>query len=208
MRTRTRWSVLVWCLLFGARLPHHGFADPGPPGDCSRAATPIDRLVCRDPELAALDLRLAATYGSALAVHRQVGDARGVRRLRESQRKWAAERSECVNTANPVGCVGYRYELRIAKLQVEYAMVPEERRVVYLCDGDPEDRVVATYFATNRPTVRLQRGERNVVAGLFRFRSGSRYLADGGVSFQTEGDAATIEWPPGDALHCRAHDAE
>lgn len=204
----TRWIVLAWCLLLGAGPSSRGLTDLGPCDDCSEADTSIERLIRGNPELAGLERQLAATYQAAMAVHREAGNADRARRLEERQAQWEAELDECVSTANPVDCVRNRYELRVARLQVEYGMVPAERRVVYRCDGDPEVRVAATYFATDRPTVRLQRGERSVVAGLVRLRSGSRYLADGGVSFQTEGDAATIEWPPGDTLRCRAYEAE
>lgn len=202
---RTLWVILAWCLLFGAGTSSRGLAGPAPRGDGSEADTSIDRLIRGNPDLAGLERQLAATYGAAMAVHQETGNANRARRLEESQGQWEAELDECVSTANPVDCVRNRYELRVARLQVEYGMVPVDRRVLYVCEG--EHGLEVTYFATDHPTVRLARGNRSVIASLFRLRSGARYLAENGVTFWTEGDEAVLEWTRGKAFRCQVNDA-
>lgn len=63
----------------------------GPSFDCSKARGPDEVLVCADPELAAMDRKLAARFGERLAKSSQEEASR----LRASQRSWLAERSSC-----------------------------------------------------------------------------------------------------------------
>ncbi|MCC9598665.1 MULTISPECIES: lysozyme inhibitor LprI family protein [unclassified Rubrivivax] len=91
-------------------------ADAQPGFDCQRARTPVERLVCADPDLARADARMAAAY-SALT-QRWEED----RSLRRTQRRWLRERNACgADTA----CVAAAYAARNAVLARALAQVPD-----------------------------------------------------------------------------------
>ncbi|MFT3914124.1 MAG: lysozyme inhibitor LprI family protein [Anaeromyxobacteraceae bacterium] len=96
--------------------------DAGPSFDCARASTKVERLVCRTPALAALDLELADTYRTAL---RASPSAR--RSLQRSQGVWLEERDR-VCGEDDVRCLGNLYDRRIAELSE-----PPARQALPLC---------------------------------------------------------------------------
>jgi uncharacterized protein len=61
-----------------------GFSASAQSFDCKKAATPFEKFICADRDLAAADSKLAAAYQAALA---QLSEE-GKRRLVESQRSW------------------------------------------------------------------------------------------------------------------------
>jgi uncharacterized protein len=89
-------------------------AGPAPAAsfDCTKAATPVEKQVCADPELGALDERLAAAF-KALG-DEQTGNERGRRAPRsDDQRRWLREvRDRCADAA----CLRKAYADRIAVL--------------------------------------------------------------------------------------------
>lgn len=66
-------------------------AQAAPSFDCKTATKPVEKAICADPGLAALDSAIAEAYGQALA--RVAIDAGAVTRLREQQRTFVAERN-------------------------------------------------------------------------------------------------------------------
>ena len=73
--------------------------------DCSKAASPTEQAICRQPELSALDEQVAAAYRQ----HNQQG------LLQDNQRQWlAGPRAEC---KADVACLQSRYQERLAQLQ-------------------------------------------------------------------------------------------
>ena len=86
-----------------------GAAGPAPAAsfDCDNAATDVERMICNDPALEALDEQLAAAYGAAL-VAAGANDAR----LTADQRAWLAERDRCADA----DCVAAAYRSRLLTL--------------------------------------------------------------------------------------------
>jgi uncharacterized protein len=74
----------------------------GPSFDCAKARSKVDKSICADPELSALDKRLAALFAVALSQTDDQGD------LRKQQRRWLRARDDCENG----NCVKQSYELR------------------------------------------------------------------------------------------------
>jgi uncharacterized protein len=68
-----------------------GPALAAPSFDCTKATKPVEKAICADPELSALDADIAAAFKAALA--RVSIDAGAVARLREYQRGFVAERN-------------------------------------------------------------------------------------------------------------------
>jgi uncharacterized protein len=140
-----------------------------PTFDCAKAQGAVEKLICGDAALAALDRQLGEVYKSASA------QAKGplATRLREEQRGWVKGRNDCwkadgqktwitatwtVDTVK--GCVDAQYRLRISQLQAVWRLLPP-KMVSYACQNNPANELVANFFATDPPTIRAERGDRS-----------------------------------------------
>jgi TPR repeat protein len=74
-----------------------------PSFDCAKASTPTEKMICDDPELGALDLKLAQVYKLALA---------GTPTIKSEQKDWL----KITRTCPDIGCLINRYETRIDEL--------------------------------------------------------------------------------------------
>lgn len=72
----------AWCVLFGAALLPGSALAAG--FDCGKARTPVERAICDDPQLSALDDQMAQAYRDALG---RLGEA-SAPILRAGQRDW------------------------------------------------------------------------------------------------------------------------
>ncbi len=82
--------------------------DFSPSFNCRRATSWVNRTVCSDAELAALDVRMSDTYGAAIAA----ADPAGERRIDADQAQFLQQRARC-RTAD---CIGRAYRMRIDEL--------------------------------------------------------------------------------------------
>lgn len=184
----------------------------GPAFDCSKASSTVEKLVCSDEALAALDRQLDGVYKAAMA--KASDDMPAF--LRTEQRGWVKGRDECWKAQgedSPVflteswiatsvrDCVEGQYKMRISELQVEYQLAPERKPAFFACNGNPANEVVATFFETDPPAARLERGDRTVIAWQVRSGSGARYEGQN-VTFWNKGDEAMVTWL-GDELKCK-----
>lgn len=173
----------------------------GPAFDCSKAQGEVEQLICSDEGLAALDRRLDEAYKAALAKARD-----GVPQfLRTEQRGWIKGRNECWKARdgtyltaswqakNVRDCIEGNYKVRISDLQATMRLVPPKGPVFFACENNPANEIVATFFGTDPPTVRLERGDKTVTAWLVPAGSGSKYEGQN-VEFRTKGREATVTW--------------
>ena len=80
--------------------------------DCRKAATPVERAVCADRDLAEADRQLSSAYDTTA-----VRAADGRERLAASQRAWLARRDrECGALAKPGSCLLRAYGRRLLEL--------------------------------------------------------------------------------------------
>ena len=176
-------------------------AADGPTFDCAKAQGEVEKLICSDPSLAALDRRLDEAYKAASA------QARGplATRLREDQRGWVKGRDECwkargqqtwitatwtVDTVE--ACVDAQYRLRSSELQAVWRLVPP-RTVSFACQDDPAHEVVANFFETDPPTLRLERGDRTRT--LWRVGAASAGTYEGrNVAVVQQAAALRVSW--------------
>jgi uncharacterized protein YecT (DUF1311 family) len=202
----------VWlvALLAIAWTPGRAETQPkGPAFDCSKAQGEVEQLICRDEGLAALDRKLDEVYKAALAKARDDVP----RFLRTEQRGWIGGRNECWKAKdgtyltaswqakNVRECVEGNYRIRISELQALMRLVPPKGPVFYACN-DAFGEVVATFFETDPPTVRLERGDETLTAWRVPAASGAKYEGQN-VELRNEGDETTVTWL-GAALRCRA----
>ena len=86
----------------------------GPSFDCSAARTDVDRAICADPGLAALDLKLDALYDQ---IRRGVSDEPARDELRDLERGWVRHRDEaCAAEAGRTACLSGQYRSQIDRL--------------------------------------------------------------------------------------------
>jgi uncharacterized protein len=172
----------------------------GPTFDCAKADGQVEKLICADAALALLDHRLAETYKAAAA------KATGAlaKSLQEEQRGWIAGRNDCWKASEKTwitatwtvasvrDCVDAQYRLRIAELQALWRLLPPNT-VSYTCNGNPANEVVANFFASDPPTIRLERGDRT--ATLWRVPQGADGLYEGpNVSVVQQASGLNVEW--------------
>jgi len=182
----------------------------GPAFDCARAQGEVQALICRDQGLAALDRQLDGVYEAALG---KAKDAMP-QTLRAEQRGWIKGRDECwkAKGGDPTyltaswtvtgvrDCVEGQYKVRISELQATWRLVSSRGPVMFACNGNPANEVVATFFETEPPTARLERGDQTVTAWRVPAGSGARYEGQN-VELWTKGQEATVTWL-GDELRC------
>lgn len=97
----------------GARLAQVSGPATPPSFDCARATAAVERLVCADGELGALDREVARLFGLA----RVAGPAVERERLTEGERAFLRKRDGCGGEGGARGCVAAAYVGRVAELR-------------------------------------------------------------------------------------------
>lgn len=186
----------------------------GPAFDCTKAKGEVELLICSDPALAALDRQLAEVYKAASA--KAQGDL--VTSLRTEQRGWVKGRDECwkatsqtwITATWTVGtvkdCVDAQYRLRISELQALWHLV-EPKTVNFTCQNNPANVIVADFFETDPPTIRLERGDSTKTLWRVGPASDGNYEGQN-VSLVHKGSEVNVEWlntntGETDVLQCR-----
>lgn len=97
----------------------------GPSFDCAKPTTAVEEAICASPDLAALDVELAAFYEQALAVADGLAaEIEGAPdKLRAAQRDWIARRDGCSDTEDVDGCVADAYRDRLAVIKLAYGLL-------------------------------------------------------------------------------------
>ncbi len=171
----------------------------GPSFDCSAVESgSVEALICEDEALSALDLKMADVYAAASAT--AVNEHPPV--LKAEQRGWIKGRDACWKSDDVRGCVEQAYRLRVAELQAAYRLVPGRGPVTYVCEGQPANQVIATFFETDPPTLIAERGDQVSLMYLQPAASGSRYQGRNEMLWEHGGEA-TITWGfDGPEMHC------
>lgn len=199
---KRRFSGSGVILAFAMALPAAARAE-GPTFNCAKAQGEVEKLICSDASLAALDRQLESVYKAASA--KAKGNGKLATRLREDQRGWVKGRNDCwkangqqtwitatwtVDTVK--GCVDAQYRLRTSELQSVWRLVPP-RTVSFACQNSPANEVVANFFETDPATIRLERGDRT--ATLWRVGAASAGTYEGqNVSATHKGGALKVNW--------------
>ena len=194
------WGPLLAALVFstGAALA----AEPA--FDCAKAESSAEELICANDDLAKLDRTLADVYGKAVAAIETFADKdTALKDFKAYQRGWIKGRDECWKAEDELACIKADYEYRIAEITAKYGLIEGQKPVFYMCNDNPADEIVATYFPTTPPSARLERGDSTEIVVEGPTGSGARYLGSFGIVFWIKGDEATVEWPQGTSFDCR-----
>lgn len=105
--------LLAAAALLAAVATAPALAQGGPSFDCARAATPVERTICKNPELAKADRDVAAAYAALNA--KLSGVAKD--HLVKDQQRWAGNRNRACTGEDAATCLKSRYEGRLALLK-------------------------------------------------------------------------------------------
>jgi len=172
----------------------------GPSFACgAEAAGSIEAMVCENGELSALDRALADVYAAARAKARNEHPPT----LTAEQRGWIKGRNDCWKTSDRLECVTEAYTRRIAELQARYRLVSGSDPVRFVCNGNPANEVIVTFFHTEPPTAVAERGDSVSLMYLRPSAGGTRYVGRNESFWEHQGEA-TVVWGYGAAeLRCR-----
>lgn len=175
-----------------------------PAFDCAKAESSAEELICSNEELAKLDRSLADVYGKAVAAIETFADKdTALKEFKAYQRGWIKGRDECWKADDELACIKADYDYRIAEITAKYGLIEGQKPVFYMCNDNPADEIVATYFPTTPPSARLERGDSTEIVVEGPTGSGARYLGNFGIVFWIKGDEAMVEWPQGMSFDCK-----
>lgn len=174
-----------------------------PSFDCGQASGEIEELICATPELAALDLRLDSVWQQ---VEARLDDGSWPESeqalVRAEQRGWIGGRNDCWKADDPRACAADEYVRRTVSLQAGFELVEGRAPTFWSCEGNPANEFVLSFFATDPPSVRVERGDQQEVMVQVRAASGSRYQGTFGKEVWVQGEEGRFVWPQEDTLSC------
>lgn len=160
-----------------------------PTFDCARASRgAVLNLICSDPELAAMDQAMAKIYAQALARAQNEHPPT----LRAEQRGWIKGRDDCWKSQDLRACVADAYRLRTVELQARYRLVPITRSAVWVCEGNPANELVATFFDTRPPSLVAERGDQTSLMLQQSTPSGTWYAGRNESLREHQGEASVV----------------
>ena len=128
-------------------------AQGGPSFDCAKASTPVERTICKSPELAKVDRDLATAYAALAA---KLGGAAKDHLVKDQQR-WVGNRNRACTGEDAAACLKSRYENRLALLKEfgfgAYPFVSEQAIVRAGKVKATRYRIDASYPQFDGPTV-------------------------------------------------------
>lgn len=146
-------------------------------------------MICRDTELSALDRKLSGVYSAA--AKKATNEHPPI--LKAAQRGWIKGRNDCWKSDDVRGCVREEYLRRITELQARYRLVPGSGPVRFICDGNPANEVIVTFFQTDPPTLIAERGDSVSLMYLQLSGSGTKYQGRNEIFWEHQGEAS-ITW--------------
>jgi len=162
----------------------------GPSYNCDNVEiNSIEEMICKDDELSALDRKLSMIYSAASK--KATNEHPPV--LKAEQRGWIKGRNECWKTDDKRACVREQYRLRIAELQARYRLVEGNGPFRFICDENPVNEVIVTFFRTEPPTLIAERDDNVSLMYLQPSGSGAKYQGRNETFWEHQGEAS-ITW--------------
>jgi uncharacterized protein len=165
-------------------------AAEAPSYDCAKVEPgSIAEMICKDKDLSALDRKLSKVYAQASDKAANEHPPR----LKAEQRGWIKGRDDCWKSDDKRQCVEGEYKHRIAELQARYRLVPGTGPITYVCDNDPRNEVVVTFFETDPQTLIAERGDNVSFMDIQPSASGAKYQGRNETFWEHHGEAL-ITW--------------
>jgi uncharacterized protein len=152
-------------------------------------ANSIEEMICNDDELSELDRRLSDVYSAAA----KKATNEHPLLLKAEQRGWIKGRNECWKADAQRSCVKNAYQSRIAALKAMYRLIDGIGPVRFICDENPANEVIVTFFKTDPATLIAERGDSVSLMYLERSGSGTKYQGRNETFWEHQGEAS-INW--------------
>ncbi len=151
----------------------------------------VEQEICRDDGLYALEEAMQKLLAQAFPKS-LVGARSG---FAGEQLRWKRGRDDCLNATDRRQCLVDKYRLRVAEIEARYGLVAATGPFTYVCRELPPDEVVATFFATDPPSLIATRAGKTSFMMLTPGPGGPRYRGPH-ESLQERGQEARITWEP------------
>lgn len=162
----------------------------GPSFACTGVeAGSIEEMICNDNGLASLDRTLSDVYKQSAA--KATNEHPPV--LAAEQRGWLKGRNECWKSDDQQTCVREAYQQRIAELQARYQLVPATGPFAFMCNKQPANEIIVTYFETEPRTLIAERGDSVSLMYIQPSGSGAKYQGRNESFWEHQGEA-TVTW--------------
>jgi uncharacterized protein len=176
--------------------------------DCAKAQASVEKLICRDPQLAQMDIELTRLYRLALT------DEHSVPRPDQviiDQQFWIEARNQCGSEREPKVCTIRRYAERAHQLRQGSAIVrtkdPDsltEGPLALRCTGF-DALIAATFFSTQPGVVYLKWQNTSITLSQVPSDSGTQYTGkdyQGNYSFWQNGNVLLFRKPGTGEMSC------
>ncbi len=200
----------IIALLTAAMFPVAALAGNAPSFDCTKAQTSVEERICSDTALSALDRRLSRRFEAALTTvgNLDAGQDEARQALRATQRGWIRGRDACWKADDTRECVELSYQRREAELVSQWMLEPPTGTTIWVCDGNPANELVTTFFDTEMPALRLEHGDDIAAMTQIRTASGAKYEGTFGRTLWIKGDEARYRAPDPDGTEVTCTIAE
>ncbi|RON09893.1 hypothetical protein BK659_08230 [Pseudomonas brassicacearum] len=181
--------------------------------DCAKASASVEKLICRDPQLAQMDIELTRLYRLALTDEHSVSRPD---KVMIDQQFWIEARNQCASTPAPKACTIRSYAERAHQLRQGSAIVrtkdPDrltEGPLVFRCTGI-NALIAATFFSTQPGVVYLKWANSSITLSQVQSDSGTHYTGkdyQGNYSFWQNADVILFQKPGSGEMSCTAEPA-
>lgn len=176
--------------------------------DCFTARASVEKLICRDSQLAQMDIELTRLYRLALT------DEHSVPRPDKviiDQQLWIDARNQCASEPAPKVCTIRSYAERAHQLRQGSAIVrtkdPDrltEGPLAFRCTGF-DALIAATFFTTQPGVVYLKWANTSITLSQVPSDSGTQYTGkdnQGNYRFWQDGNLALVQKPGSGEMSC------
>ena len=177
-----------------------------PSFDCSKAdiggtdKPSTETIICQKPELSKLDSQLDEVYQQALQK-----SGTSSQTLKAMQRGWIKGRNDCWKSEEQVSCIKNSYLHRISELQARYQLVDSKGPFRFVCENNPKNEFIITFYDTEPATLIAERGDQESLMHSVVSASGSKYQGRNEIFWEHQGEA-TITWGyEAPELTCKKH---
>lgn len=178
--------------------------------DCATARASVEKLICRDSQLAQMDIELTRLYRLALTDERSVPRPD---KVLIDQQFWIDSRNQCASTPEPKACTIRSYAERAHQLRQGSAIVrtkdPDtltEGPLAFRCTGF-NALIAATFFNTQPGVVYLKWANTSITLSQVPSDSGTQYTgkdSQGSYRFWQDGNGVIFQKPGSGAMSCTA----
>ncbi len=181
--------------------------------DCNAATASIEKLICRDSQLAQMDIELLRLYRLALTDEHSVPLPD---KVMIDQKFWIDARNQCASEQDPKACTIRSYAERAYQLRKGSAIVRTrdpsrltEGPLAFRCPG-LNTPLAATFFTTLPGVVYLKWASASITLIQVSSEMGAQYTGkdyQGSYSFWQSGDDVLFQKPGSGAMSCKVEPA-